>query len=476
LTTVPSAPESAGLRRALGFRDLVLFYVVATFSLRWVAVAAAAGPVALLLWVVATACFFVPLVFTVLELSSRHPNEGGMYVWSKQAFGPFAAFITGWSYWSSNLPYLPGLLYFGAANALFVGGSQAQALSTSSGYFLATSLTGLAIAVALNVVGLNVGKWMSNVGAIAIWIPTTLLILFGGYSWLKYGTATPITPGAMLPVGGLKDLIFLSAIAFALAGVESASTMGDEIADPPRTVPRAILTAAVVIAMLYMLGTLALLFALPYQQLSGLQGLMQAIQAMTARAGASWMVPVLAACVTLNALGAAVAWFAATARLPFVAGLDHFLPPAFGRVHPRWHTPYVALLVQAVAAGVFVVLGQAGTSVRGAYEALVSMGIIVNFIPFLFMFAAMFRLQREPVASDVIRVPGGPGVAKVLACMGFAVSLAAIVLACVPSESEPNKLLAVVKVVGGSAILVTIGVVLYLAPHWRRNDHAGQPQ
>ena len=241
-----------GLRRVLTFRDLVLYYLVTGFSLRWIATASAAGPSALVIWVVAALGFFVPLVFTVLELSSRHPDEGGMYVWSKQAFGPFAAFITGWSYWSSNLPYLPGLLYFAAANALFVGGSQAQALSTNSGYFLAASLTGLGVAVALNVVGLNVGKWMSNVGAIAIWIPTTLLILFGGYFWLKYGAATPITPGAMLPAGGLKDLIFLSAIAFALAGVESASTMGDEIADPPRTVPRAILTAAVAIAMLYM--------------------------------------------------------------------------------------------------------------------------------------------------------------------------------------------------------------------------------
>ena len=72
--------------------------------------------------------FFVPLVFTVLELSSRYPEEGGIYVWSKRAFGPFAAFITGWTYWGSNLPYFPGLLYFAAANALFIGGPSWQAL------------------------------------------------------------------------------------------------------------------------------------------------------------------------------------------------------------------------------------------------------------------------------------------------------------------------------------------------------------
>ena len=88
--------------------------------------------------------------------------------------------------------------------------------------------------------------------------------------------------------------------------------------------------------------------------------------------------PILAALVTLNALGGVGAWFAATARLPFVAGLDRYLPTAFGELHPRWRTPHVALLVQAAVSGVFIVLGQAGTSVRGAYEVLVSMSIIAN--------------------------------------------------------------------------------------------------
>src|SRR5260370_13598977 len=98
------APE---LRRTLGFRDLVLFYLVTTFSLRWIATAAAAGPSALVIWVIAACGLFVPLVFTVLELSSRYPEEGGLYVWSKRAFGPFAGFMTGWSYCVTHLPYFP---------------------------------------------------------------------------------------------------------------------------------------------------------------------------------------------------------------------------------------------------------------------------------------------------------------------------------------------------------------------------------
>src|SRR5499425_544079 len=135
------------LRRVLTFRDLFLFYLVTGFSLRWIATAAAAGPSALVIWVFAALGLFVPLVFTVLELSSRYPEEGGIYLWSKRAFGPFAACITGWTYWGSNLPYLPGLLYFAAGNALFMGGPSWQAWSTNSVYFIAVSMAGLILAV-----------------------------------------------------------------------------------------------------------------------------------------------------------------------------------------------------------------------------------------------------------------------------------------------------------------------------------------
>jgi glutamate:GABA antiporter len=450
------------LRRVLGFRDLLLFYLVTSFSLRWVATAAAAGPSALVIWLIAALGLFVPLVFTVLELSSRYPEEGGVYVWSKHAFGPFAAFVAGWSYWGSNLPYFPGLLYFAAANALFIGGQPWQPLASHASYFIAFALAGLTIAVTMNVVGLDVGKWLNNVGAIAGWIPAVLLLLLGAISWSRFGAATSITAETLVPSTSLKDVIFWSTIAFAFGGVESGSTMGEEIQDARRTVPRAILTAGAILTFLYIAATLSILLAIPSEQVSGLQGAMQAIEAMCVRAGVSWLVPAGAVLVTINALGGVGGWFAATARLPFVAGIDRYLPEAFGRLHPRWRTPYVSLLVQALIAAVFIFLGQAKTSVRGAYEALVSMGVIAYFIPFLFIFAAMIALQRQPAGPEVIRVPGGRPVATALASVGFLVTAISIVLSCVPPDDEPDKTFFVVKVVGASLALVAIGVVVYL--------------
>jgi amino acid transporter len=462
-----------GLRKALGFRDLVLFYVVTSFSLRWIATAAAAGPSALVIWVIAALGLYVPLVFTVLELSSRYPEEGGVYVWSKRAFGPFAAFITGWTYWGSNLPYFPGLLYFAAANALFIGGPSWQAWSTFSAYFIVFSMIGLVIAVTMNVVGLNVGKWLNNVGAIAAWIPALLLIGLGVISWSRFGSATPITSRSLLPSTSLKDVIFWSTIAFAFGGVESGSTMGEEIHDARRTVPRAILVAGAIITVLYIAGTFSVLLAISKEQVSGLQGIMQAVQAMSARVGAQWLVPIVAALVTINVLGGVGGWFAATARLPFVAGIDRYLPEAFGRLHPRWRTPYVALLVQAAIAALFIWLGQAGTSVGGAYEVLVSMGIIAYFVPFLFMFAAMIKLQREPAGPDVIRVPGGAPVARILASVGFVITAISIVLACIPSAGEPNPALAVTKIIGSSAGLIALGCVVYVLGRRRAASGTG---
>src|SRR5207247_7050912 len=133
---------------------------------------------------------------------------------------------------------------------------------------------GLVLAVTWNVIGLNVGKWLNNVGAIASWVPALLLILLGLASWQRFGSATPMDAHAFVPSTSLKDVIFWSTIAFAFAGVESASTMGEEIEDARRNVPRAVLVAAAIVTLLYIAGTFSVLLALPKEQVSGLQGIM----------------------------------------------------------------------------------------------------------------------------------------------------------------------------------------------------------
>jgi amino acid transporter len=446
-----SGTPHAGLKRAMGLGDVVQFYVVAIVGLRWLATAAAAGPSALVVWVIAAAALFVPLAFAVIELSARHSEEGGIYVWTRVAFGDFAAFMVAWLYWVSNVVYVPGMLYFMIGNALFIGGERWLALSNDPAVYIVASLLGVVVAIGFNVVGLEVGKRLHNLGAWSTWAPVGLLVALGAVAVVRFGSATSFEPAALVPSTRLADLYFWSTIAFAFGGFEAASLMGEEIRDPRRDVPRAVLLAGVAIAAVYMLGTAAILVALPGEEVSGLQGIMQAIQRVAERTGMPAVTPLAAALVALGALGGTAAWLAATARLIFVVGVDRYLPPVFGRVHPRWGTPVAALVAQGVGAALFAVLGQAGASVKSAYDFLVSMGVITYFIPFLVMFAALIKVQREPLPEGALRVPGGRPATLVHALLGMATVAISIGLAVFPPGEGTQ---------GASRILVSTGLVL----------------
>lgn len=451
----------------MGFRDLILFYVVTGISLRWIATAAAAGPSSILIWIGAWLAFYTPLALSVIELSSRYPNEGGLYVWSKRAFGDFSGFISAWTYWTSNLPYFPAILYFAASNALFIRSSSWGYLSNNATFYIVFALIALAVCTWLNVIGLDVGKWLHNLGALAMWIPVMIVIGMGIIAWHRFGSATAFTPHAFIPKTHLNDIIFWSVLTFAFGGCETASFMGEEIKNARRTIPFALFVAGLTVTFCYIAGTVSVMLALPASEVSNLQGLMQAITKTASRIGWERIIPFAAFLIALSNLGAAGAYLAAVARLPFVAGIDRFLPPVFGRLHPRWRTPRVALVVQSALGAVFVFLGQAGTSVKGAYDVLVSMGVITYFIPYLYLFAAMFKLQSEPAGPHVIRVPGGKPVARLVAVVGFVTTLVTIAISLLPPPDEPNKLLAVIKVVGLSGLLVLLGVAIFYRPRIR---------
>jgi amino acid transporter len=410
---------------------------------------------------------FVPSAFAVVELSSRYPDEGGIYLWIKEAFGERAGFLGGWLYWASNLVYFPGLLYFAAGNALFIGGAHWTGLSDSAPYYIAFSLAGLTAACWLNVVGLDIGRHLHNIGAWATWVPVALLAFMGVVAWARFGSATPFTPAAFVPSTRLSDIVFWSTLAFAFGGLETASLMGGEIRDVERTIPRAIVLAGFAIVVIYVGGTVAVLVALPPGAVSGIQGIMQAVSLTADRAGFGALVPVTAFLLALGSIGGVGAWLAASARLPYVAGIDRALPAVFGRLHPKWGTPHVALMLQTALAALFIFLGQAGTSVRAAYDVLVSMCVICFFIPYVLMFAAYVRVQWRPAPAGVRRPPGGRPVAAALGLLGVATTVVSIALAALPGPNEPHPALAVVKIVGLNLVLVAAGFALHASARRR---------
>jgi glutamate:GABA antiporter len=470
IETVQSTPQ---LVRALKLRDLVLFNLVAILGLRHLGTTGRFGPGSLLMWLIAAVFFFIPQGLAVIELSSRFPKEGGIYFWTKNAFGEGHGFLCGWCYWINNVLYYPNLLISAAVIATYVFGKGESGLSDRWVYVLPVTLGALWIATAINIAGLGAGKWLQNAGGVGTYIPGLILIFLGVYGAMTGHAAnalnaTTLTPDLRLDKEHLPALNLLASIAFAFAGLELASTMGDEVQNPRRNLPRAIFISAPLIAVAYILGTAAVLWWLPSKEVNVVSGFLQAIKtgADNISPALGWIAPLCAALYTVGNIGGVGAWLIGPARVAFVIGLDRYFPKAFGAVHPRWRTPYVAILVQAILATVFLllsVLGK-GTKVEDVYLILLDTQILIYFIPYLYLFLVFLVYRRNGgVAADVVLAPGGAIGGWFVGLSGMVMTLFAMIIAMIPPPDVESPLLFRLKVIGGALGFVLIGGLIY----WR---------
>ena len=463
--------EEGTLQRALGLRDLVLFNLVAVVGLRWLATAAKAGPSALALWMLAGLFFFVPQGLVVTELASRFPQEGGIYQWTKRALGEKHGYVCGWCYWINNVLYYPNLLISTAVIATFVIGKGESGLASNWTYVLSATLVCLWLAVLMNIVGVGTGKWLQNAGGIGTYIPGVVLISLGAVSLFSgHPSANPITAQNVVPdLRHMAGLNLWASIAFAFAGLELSSAMGGEVRDPRRTLPRAILISAPLIAIVYILGTGALLRLVPSGDVNIVSGFLQAttVGARAISPALWWLAPLCAVAYTVGNIGGVGAWLTGPARVAFAIGLDRYFPPAFGRIHPKWKTPYVAILVQASLATVFLLvslLGK-GTTVEKAYLIILDTQLLIYFIPYVYLFISFMLHRRTPAAADTVQVPGGAVGAGMVGMSGLLVTLFAMGVAIVPPADELQPLLFEVKVVGGALAFIILGGVVYWRAH-----------
>lgn len=421
-SAAPVVQGTPHLRRVLGRMDLVLLFVVAVFNLNVVPSIAANGGVTVWLWIISLALFFWPQGIAVIELAHRYPGEGGVYLWAKEVFGDFHGFLSGWCYWTNNMLYVPTVMLYFVGVSVFALGPGHEALGDNKKFALAASLLLLIVLVVLNIVGLGVGKWINNLGAIGTGIAAAVLIGLGIVVWLRFGTSVGWAD-FRIPANPRFVLNSFGVICFGLVGLELASVMGDEIENPQKTLPGAVAWGGVLSGALYIGATLTLLIAVSKGDINVLQGIVQAVALMAGRAGVAWIVAPFAFLLSLSIAGIASAWLGGSARIPFVAGLDSYMPAWLGKVHPRYCTPYAALIVHAAVSMVLVVLNFSGwwlwnsiigfafvgnmlrafgfvvsnltaspTGVQETFQKLLSLAVVLQLIPFLYMFGALLKI------------------------------------------------------------------------------------
>jgi glutamate:GABA antiporter len=450
----------------MGFWDVLLFNIATVLGPRWIAAAGHNGTSSISLWALAALFFFVPGAFVINELSSRFPDEGGLYVWAKEAFGDFHGFVAGWTYWIYTVFYFPGLLLASASMSAYVLGEKGAALSQDRTFLLTISLALLLVAVLLNIIGLNIGKWLQNAGGVGTYLPLLMLAGVALLVYFKHGSVTHFTWANMMPTWNWDTVNFWSQIAFAFTGLELVSAMSEEVRDPRRTLPRAVFGAGAMIAFMYIAGTFAILALVPAADLDPKSGVFHAITLGSVALKLGFLGILAALLVTVGNAGGVGSTVAGIARVPFVVGIDRYLPAAFGKIHPKWKTPYISILVQAGVSGAILLLSQINETTRGAYQFLIDAAIILYFIPFLYMFAAVIKLARRKDRMEnehAVLVPGGLSGVWISGCLGFLVVLIGIAVSLVPPGDSSDKLGFELKLVGGTLASILLGLVLY----WR---------
>ncbi len=465
-------PDHGTFIKALGLWDVIAMNIVAVVGLRWIARSARIGAPSVSLWILACLVFFVPLALALIELSSRHPEQGGIYAWVRRAFGPLHGFVCGWCLWVNNLFYFPSLLLFAAANFALVLGPTGNGLAENRLYSVVFVLGFLWFCTAINIIGLVAGKWVQHAGSVATWIPAALLIVCGAVAFAKFGSATSFAPSELVPRDDVLTTMSLwSSMCFAFSGFEIASMVGQEVKNPRRTIPLGIILAGIVVTGIYILSSASVLVAVPASELAERSGIADAVDLTTGRLGLAGMGALTGLLLVVASIGGTNSWVAGAGRVPFAAGVDAVLPAAFARLHPRYRTPHVALVVQGLAAtllflaSVFVSLGGGETTVQESYDIMINLTILVYFVPYLYLFAAWIVLRRaEPATQpdqENVTMPGGAAGMWLTAGCGFLATLIAIGLVFVPPPDTENILNYEANLAGQSLLLFVIGFGFY---------------
>ena len=435
------AEPAPALKHELGFRDVTLFAMACVTSARWISPAGHNGPGSVALWLLTGLLFMVPLSTAISALVEKYPFAGGLYIWGRSDFGPWHGFLSFWTYWMGIAVWFPSAAIFYMSIGLHTLGPTVGRLSANRMVLLAIAVAAIWIALGSNIVGLNIGKWTENFGGLATWLLCLVLVAMAVLVWARRGPATPMH---FFPKVDWTTGCFWSYSAYGMSGVELVGCLAGEIRDTKRTVRRVGWIAPGFATVFYVASTVALLAVLPPEKITELNGLVEGGQEAGMLLGASWLTPLIAFLVLISGLGIMGGVGTGTSRLPFAAGVDHLLPKMFARLHPRWGTPHYSIAILGAVGTVLLCAYQLGDTLRAAYQELVSLMVIVGFLPYLYIFASAWKAGK-----------------RLSALSGWAVTIVAIVCSLVPTDEIGNVWLFEGKLAAGTVAVIGSAWLVY---------------
>ena len=410
--TATAVPAKSGFKKALRGLDMTLFTVCAILVIDTLAPSAAIGPSSVSWWVITFVVFFVPYGLITAELGTTYPDQGGLYVWVKRAFGEKWAGRTTWLYWVNVALWMPSVyvLFAGIFSQLFF-----PEMGLWVKILIGVVMTW--ITVWIGIITLDAGKWVPNIGAA---LKALIMVVIGGGAIvlaLRNGVANDLSFANLLPKWD-AGLAFLPVIVYNFMGFELMSGAGAEMEDPKRDIPRAILISGALIAVFYLLGTVGMLLALPAEQLGLVSGIIDTLRAIFGESGvATVAVTGLGIAALYTLLANMVTWTMGANRTAAEAAGEGELPAYFGKMHPVNKTPVGSyVLTGLISTVVLIAYGFMAQTDEELFWTLFAFSSIVFLLPYLALFPAFLKLRKTDANLErPYRFPGGPVLAWIAA-------------------------------------------------------------
>ncbi len=394
-------------RRVLSVFTLAMINVAMIASLRGLPTMAEYGLTAVFFFIVAALVFLIPTALVSAELATGWPKRGGVYVWVKEALGPRWGFLAIWLQWLQNVIWYPTVLSFAAATFAFV---ISPALANNRFYALAVILAAYWGATLVNFRGMKTSGWISTVGVIGGTLVPGALIIGLGIAWLALGNPSQVqlSGAAFVPdLGKMSSIVLAASTLLFFAGMEVSATHAQEVKNPQRDYPRAILIATLVVLVVFVLGTLSIAVVVPREKISLVAGLMQAFTAFLDKFHLAWLVPVVALLIAFGVFGQITTWIAGPSKGLLAVARHGFLPPFLQRVNRRGVQTHI-LIVQALIVTALSLVFLLMPTVSSSYWILTALTAQLYLVMYVLLFISALRLRyAEPDVARAYRVPGG---------------------------------------------------------------------
>ena len=449
------------MQKKFKLSDVILAVICVVFVAEAAAPVAALGNSQFFWWLFMIVAFLLPYGLISSELGTTYQGDGGLYDWINQAYpGTRWGARAAWWYWL-NFPLWMASLAVMVPDLLMI----AFGIEIGTGLSLAIQLAFIVIVTVIACYPVCDSVIILNICAV---IKVGLALLVGGmgiYFIIQNGFVNDMSFATFLPSFDLDSLSFISVIIFNMLGFEVVCTFSEDMDDPKKQIPQAIVIGGLVIAGVYLLGGFGIGAGIPAEEVDAAAGLIEAVVLMSGQEGGIF-IGAVALLFMVTLFGNMISWSLGVNNTACYAAENGDMPAVFTKRWAKNDMPIGSAIVNGVVAAVICVLGVIMTIVAPESElfwTFFALNLVLFLMSYLPIFPAFLKLRKEdPDTERPFKVPGGPAMLKLMAWVPFALIVISVLFCAVPLSFDDETLAAVLPITIGAVICIALGEALII--------------